>query len=81
MRGMVKVDAKGRIVIPKSVRDALGLRANDVLRIRVVGKSIVLEPVGSVAEKYFGLVQVEKWPEDLDKFAAEAVRRWLEGGT
>jgi hypothetical protein len=34
------------------------------------------EPVESVADKYFGIFKVEKWPDDLDEFMVEAVAKW-----
>jgi AbrB family looped-hinge helix DNA binding protein len=39
------LDRFGRVVIPKDVRDALGLRAGDSLRVEPAGDSVVLKPV------------------------------------
>jgi len=36
----------------------------------------MLEPLKSVADKYFGTFKVARWPEDLDDFAVEAMRKW-----
>jgi len=74
---IVRVDGKGRVLIPKRVREALGIVAGSRLRVKVVDGRIVLEPVGSVAEKYYGVVRVERWPRDIDEFLVEAVREWL----
>lgn len=31
----------------------------------------------SIADKYYGAVKVEKWPEDLDEYAkSEMQKRW-----
>jgi len=38
------VSRKGQIVIPKQIRDMLGLVPGSILEIRVEGKKIVLEP-------------------------------------
>ncbi|MGC9105422.1 MAG: AbrB/MazE/SpoVT family DNA-binding domain-containing protein [Thermoprotei archaeon] len=40
----VEVGKEGRITIPKSVRDSLGIKEGDVLVLTVVGRKIVLEP-------------------------------------
>jgi len=43
---------------------------------------VVIEPLGSVGEAYFGVFKVESWPEDLDSFLVEAVRElWLRKAT
>ena len=40
----VKVDSKGRIVLPPALRGELGMDAGDMVSIRRTGKSIVLVP-------------------------------------
>jgi len=40
---LVKVDRQGRIVLPKEVRQALGISENTEMVCRVVGNKIVLE--------------------------------------
>jgi len=42
---MVKVYRKGIVVLPKSVRDALGIAEGTLLRVRVEDGKIVLEPL------------------------------------
>jgi len=73
----VKVGKKGRIVIPKEVRDALNIREGSFVRIYVEGGRIVVEPVEDVVEKFKGSVSVERWPEDLDDFLLEVSGDWL----
>ena len=74
---MARVDRKGRLVIPKKVREELGIKEGGYVELRKEGEKIVLKPVKSVADKYFGVFNVEKWPEDLDEFLSkEVVRRW-----
>jgi hypothetical protein len=41
------------------------VRAGGYVRVRGVGRAIVIEPVESVADKYYGAFKVEKWPEDF----------------
>jgi bifunctional DNA-binding transcriptional regulator/antitoxin component of YhaV-PrlF toxin-antitoxin module len=55
----VRVDGEGRVTIPRR------LRAGGYVRVRGVGRAIVIEPVESVADKYYGAFKVEKWPEDF----------------
>lgn len=42
MVATVELDKLGRIVVPKKVRDAVGLRAGDPLKIEVRGNEVVL---------------------------------------
>jgi hypothetical protein len=48
----VRVDGKGRVTIPRR------LRAGGYVRVRGVGRAIVIEPVESVADKYYGAFKV-----------------------
>jgi len=77
MARLVKVGKKGRIVIPKEIRDALNIREGSFVRIYVEGGRVVVEPVENAVEKFKGSVSVERWPEDLDDFLLEASRDWL----
>lgn len=70
-----KVDKKGRITIPKHLRRKAKLKEGCYVKIRVDEGSIIIEPIESVADKYFGFFKIERWPEDLDKFM---VKVWKE---
>jgi AbrB family looped-hinge helix DNA binding protein len=50
----VRVDGKGRVTIPRRLRAGAGVRAGGYVRVRGVGRAIVIEPVESVADKYYG---------------------------
>ena len=76
MSVIVKVDGKGRVVIPKSIREKAKLKAGNYVNVRVEGKTIVMEPLESVADKYFGAFKISRWPKDLDEFLVEVARRW-----
>ena len=76
MSVIVKVDEKGRVVIPKSIREKVKLKGGNYVNVRVEGKIIVLEPLGSIADRYFGAFKVSRWPEDLDEFMVGVARRW-----
>jgi len=43
MSARVRVDAKGRIVLPKELRSALGIREGDELVLSIQGGKIVVE--------------------------------------
>ena len=47
MNTTITIDGAGRIVIPKALRDALGLVAGDVLALESEGERITLRPVRS----------------------------------
>jgi len=79
---VVKVDSKGRVVIPKRLREKVGLREGGFAKVDVRDGVVVIEPLESVGEAYFGVFKVESWPEDLDSFLVEAVRElWLRKAT
>lgn len=73
----VKVDGKGRILIPKSLREKAGVKEGNYVKIRVNEKGImIIEPLEPIAEKYFGAFKITRWPEDLDEFVTEVMRKW-----
>ncbi|HDO41316.1 MAG TPA: AbrB/MazE/SpoVT family DNA-binding domain-containing protein [Candidatus Bathyarchaeota archaeon] len=76
MSTIVKVDEKGRVVIPKSVREKVKLKEGSYVNVRAEGKIIIMEPLESIADKYFGAFKISRWPEDIDEFVAEAIKRW-----
>ena len=74
---VLKVDKKGRLVIPKKLREALGIVDEGYVEVSVKGDRMILKPIKSIADEYFGMFEVESWPEDLDEFVKrEVVRRW-----
>ena len=76
MSVIVKVDEKGRVVIPKSIREKVRWKEGEYVNVKVEGKTIVMEPLKSVADKYFGAFRISRWPEDLDEFMVGVARRW-----
>ena len=71
---IVRVDPKGRLVIPKRVREKVGLKEGGFAKVEARDGVVVIEPLKSVGEAYFGAFKVESWPEDLDSFLVEAVK-------
>jgi len=74
MAQLVKVGRKGRIVIPKEVRNALNIREGSYVRIYVESGRAIIEPVEDVIEKFKGSVNVNGWPEDLDELVLEVLK-------
>ncbi len=40
----VKVDGKGRIIIPKNIREKAGVKEGSYVKIKADGKAIMVEP-------------------------------------
>ena len=76
MSTIVKVDEKGRVVIPKSVREKVKLKEGSYVNVRAEGNIIIMKPLESIADKYFGAFKISRWPEDLDEFIVEATKKW-----
>jgi len=48
-----KVSKKGQVVIPKGIRDRLGLTPGTVLKVTVEGRKVILEPIEEPPEEIF----------------------------
>ena len=79
MEFIVRVDSKGRVLIPKGLRESVGISEKGLVKVYVKNGKVIVEPLGSVADKFFGYFKVEKWPKDLDEFVAEAIKKWWLG--
>jgi len=79
MMWVVRVGRKGRVVIPKEVREALNVREGSLLKVYIEGNKAIIEPAEDVVEKFKGSIKVDRWPEDLDEFPSEVLRSWLKG--
>ncbi len=77
-----KLDDKGRIRIPRKIRETAQIPEGSCVNIKTEGKTIIIEASESVADKYYGAFKVKKWPEDLDEFiTAEMQKRWKQRNT
>jgi len=75
----VTIDQAGRVVVPKRLRDELGLQGGMLLEIRTREGRIELEPVGvpmRLVRRGKGLVATTD--ESLPKLSAEEVREVVE---
>jgi len=64
----VRVSSKGQVVIPKSIRDELGLAPGTVLWAKVEGNRVVLEPARELPAHLF----VEAGPRVTEPLLREA---------
>ena len=74
------IDAAGRVVVPKPLRDELQLRGGTLLEIRVREGRIELEPVSArmtLVRRGRGLVATTETP--LPRIGADQVRAVVEG--
>jgi len=65
----LKVDKAGRVILPKQLRDRLGLRAGSDLEIQEIPEGVVLKPAGrrpSLVRKGSFLVHTGEIPAGYD---------------
>ena len=72
--GTVKVDRKGRIIIPKEIRKTAKPKKGSYATIKSTGKTITIKPTESVADKYYGTFKIDKWPENIDEFTVDLAK-------
>ena len=73
---IAKVDEKGRVLIPKRLRDKAEVKEGSYVKVKANGKNIIIEPLEPIANKYFGAFKIVKWPEDLDEFVVKEMKKW-----
>jgi transcriptional regulator, AbrB family len=67
----VKIDGKGRILIPKELRDKLDLHEGNVLKVYIRGDSIILKKGGEMKENPYRVLSKILSGVTLDRIAAE----------
>jgi len=67
---VVKLSSKGQVVIPKSIRERLGLKDGDRLKLLVEAKKITLAPLSEFPEELF----VKGKPDAVREVLKEARR-------
>ena len=50
---VVTVSSKGQLVIPKKIRDALGIKAKQKINLKLVGNHVQMEPLPKDPVEYF----------------------------
>lgn len=75
----VTIDAAGRLVIPKPLRERIGLTPGTVLELNEVGDHLEVRPAGrQVRIELVGGRPVARAPEDSPVLTAEEVRGLIE---
>lgn len=59
MLNVTTISSKGQIVIPKSIRDSLGLKSSDPVGVRIESGKIIVEPLSPIDEVY-GMFKAKK---------------------
>lgn len=73
---LVKLSSKGQLVLPKEIRDALGLAPGTTLKIIPKGWKILLEPITtSMIERLYGKFSGEKLLADLEADHRQELQR------
>jgi len=75
MAEIVKVDAKGRVLIPKKLRTKAEITEGGYVKVEADENRVVIEPLEPIADKYYGAFKVDSWPDDLDAYITEALSK------
>ncbi len=67
---IVTMDDRGRITIPKEIRERVTTKT---LKMKVEGDKIVLEPVITDVDKYYGLFRKDIGDVDIDEVLKESL--------
>ena len=73
---LVKLSCKGQLVLPKDIRDALGLGPGTLLKVRTRGRQVLLEPVTtSLIDRLYGKFAAEDCLTDLEVEHQQEIQR------
>jgi AbrB family looped-hinge helix DNA binding protein len=73
---LVKLSSKGQLVLPKDIRDALGIGPGTLLKVRIKGRQVLLEPVTtSLIDRLYGKFAGEECLTDLEAEHEQEIRR------
>lgn len=70
----VNVLSKGIITIPKKMRETVGIKEGDVTKVRVVGRTIVIEPRKESAVRTFTDEEIKEWLKE-DELPKELIKK------
>ena len=71
---ILKIDDRGRITIPKEVRELLKSKR---LKLKIEDGKIILEPVVLDVNKYYGIFKKDIGDEDIDEILNKALAEVL----
>jgi len=70
----VKILSKGLITIPKSFRDALGLKEGEVARVKRTGRRLIIEPREAVDYEVYSDRELKKMLKE-DKLSSNLAKK------
>jgi AbrB family looped-hinge helix DNA binding protein len=77
-RNVVRVGRRGQMVLPKAVREALGVNEGDQLWVEVEGNRVILRPVSSLVRESLGSLR-GTWGEEIASYLKEEREAWDKG--
>jgi AbrB family looped-hinge helix DNA binding protein len=77
-RNVVRVGRRGQMVLPKAVREALGVNEGDQLWVEVEGNRVILRPVSSLVRESLGSLR-GTWGEEIGSYLKEEREAWDKG--
>jgi AbrB family looped-hinge helix DNA binding protein len=75
---VVRVGRRGQMVLPKAVREALGVNEGDQLWVEVEGNRVILRPVSSLVRESLGSLR-GTWGEEIASYLKEEREAWDKG--
>jgi AbrB family looped-hinge helix DNA binding protein len=75
---VVRVGRRGQMVLPKAVREALGVTEGDQLWVEVEGNRVILRPVSSLVRESLGSLR-GTWGEEIAPYLKEEREAWDKG--
>lgn len=75
---IVRVGRRGQMVLPKAVREALGVNEGDQLWVEVEGNRVILRPVSSLVRESLGSLR-GTWGEAIASYLKEEREAWDKG--
>jgi AbrB family looped-hinge helix DNA binding protein len=75
---VVRVGRRGQMVLPKAVREALGVTEGDQLWVEVEGNRVILRPVSSLVRESLGSLR-GTWGEAIASYLKEEREAWDKG--
>jgi AbrB family looped-hinge helix DNA binding protein len=75
---IVRVGRRGQMVLPKAVREALGVTEGDQLWVEVEGNRVILRPVSSLVRESLGSLR-GTWGEEIASYLKEEREAWDKG--
>jgi AbrB family looped-hinge helix DNA binding protein len=75
---VVRVGRRGQMVLPKAVREALGVTEGDQLWLEVEGNRVILRPVSSLVRESLGSLR-GTWGKAIGSYLKEEREAWDNG--